>query len=111
MTRYEDFLLLIGAVFVPLFGVLAADYFVIRRGYYDPAALLGAAGQDAIAAGVRWQGALAWALGLLAYLWIAGRLEPLGLAGTPMLGASLPSLGLAATVYLTLTRPTGTSPR
>ena len=26
VTRYEDFLLLIGAVFVPLFGVLAVDY-------------------------------------------------------------------------------------
>ena len=64
VTRYEDFLLLIGAVFVPLFGVLAADYFVVRRGHYEPAALLGTAERDAIAAGVRWQGALAWALGL-----------------------------------------------
>ena len=90
VTRYEDFLLLIGAVFVPLFGVLAADYFVIRRGHYDPAAVLGTGGPTAIAAGVRWQGVLAWALGLVAYLWIAGRLEPFGLAGAPTLGASLP---------------------
>jgi nucleobase:cation symporter-1, NCS1 family len=104
VTRYEDFLLLIGAVFVPLFGVLAADYFVIRRGHYDPAAVLGTGGPTAIAAGVRWQGVLAWALGLFAYLWIAGRLEPFGLAGAPTLGASLPSLGLAAVVYLGVTR-------
>ena len=104
VTRYEDFLLLIGAVFVPLFGVLAADYFVIRRGHYEPAAVLGTGGPTAIAAGVRWQGVLAWALGLLAYLWIAGRLEPFGLAGAPTLGASLPSLGLAAVVYLGVTR-------
>ena len=38
VTRYEGFLLLIGAVFVPLFGVLVADYFVTRRGRYDPSA-------------------------------------------------------------------------
>jgi len=33
ITQYEGFLLLIGSVFVPLFGVLAADYFVVRRHY------------------------------------------------------------------------------
>jgi hypothetical protein len=47
---------------------------------------------------------LAWALGLFAYLWIAGRLEPFGLAGAPTFGASLPSLGLAAVIYLGVTR-------
>jgi NCS1 family nucleobase:cation symporter-1 len=110
VTRYEEFLLLIGAVFVPLFGVLAVDHFVIRRGNYEPAVLLGASARGAIAAGVRWPGALAWAVGLAAYLWIAGRLEPLGLAGAPTLGASLPSLALAAAVYLAAARSTA-SPR
>jgi NCS1 family nucleobase:cation symporter-1 len=104
VTRYEDFLILIGAVFVPLFGVLAADYFVLRRGSYDPAALLAANGGDGVIPGVRWQGALAWAVGLVAYLWIAGRLEPFGLAGAPAVGASLPSLVLAALVYLAIGR-------
>ncbi|MHB8628916.1 MAG: putative hydroxymethylpyrimidine transporter CytX [Aggregatilineales bacterium] len=33
LTQYESFLLLISAFFVPLFGVLAADYFVLRRRY------------------------------------------------------------------------------
>lgn len=104
VTRYEDFLLLIGAVFVPLFGVLAADYFIVRRGQYAPARLLAPPGPGGPARGVRWQGALAWALGLVAYLWIAGRLDPFGLAGHPDIGASLPSLGLAAAVYLAATR-------
>src|SRR5262245_44412508 len=104
VTRYEDLLLLIGAVFVPLFGVLAADYFVVRRGRYVAAALLAADGAAGVAPGVRWQGALAWALGLVTYLWIAGRLAPLGLGGVPAIGASLPSLALAAGVYLTLAR-------
>ena len=104
VTRYEAFLLLIGAVFVPLFGVLAADYFVVRRGHYAPAALLAATAAGGVAPGIRWQGVLAWMLGVGTYLWIAGRLEPLGLAGIPTVGASLPSLGLAAVVYLAVTR-------
>jgi nucleobase:cation symporter-1, NCS1 family len=102
VTRYETFLLLIGAVFVPLFGVLAADYFVVRRGRYEPSALLDATG--VVVAGVHWRGMLAWALGVGAYLWIAGRLEPFGLPGIPTVGASLPSLGLAAAAYLAVTR-------
>jgi nucleobase:cation symporter-1, NCS1 family len=100
VTRYEDFLLLIGAVFMPLFGVLAADYFVVRRGHYTPESLLSARGADGVVPGVRWQGGLAWVVGLVAYLWIAGRLEPFGLTGRPELGASLPSLALAGVVYL-----------
>ena len=104
VTRYEDFLLLIGAVFVPLFGVLAADYFVVRRGHYAPEWILGAAGAGSVPPGVRWQGGLAWAMGLLAYLWIAGRLDPFGLTGLPSLGASLPSLVIAAAVYLAVSR-------
>jgi putative hydroxymethylpyrimidine transporter CytX len=111
VTRYEGFLLLIGAVFVPLFGVLAADYFVVRRGHYAPAALLGATGADGVVSGVRWQGVLAWALGVGTYLWIAGRLEPIGLTGLPTIGASLPSLGVAAAVYLAVTRGVAPAPR
>lgn len=111
VTRYEDFLLLIGAVFVPLFGVLAADYFVVRGRHYASAALLGADGTGGVVRGVRWQGVLAWALGVALYLWIAGRFEPIGLAGLPAIGASLPSLGLAAAAYLAVTRREPAAPR
>jgi nucleobase:cation symporter-1, NCS1 family len=111
VTRYEAFLLLVGAVFVPLFGVLAADYFVVRRGRYAPAALLGATGAEGVVPGVRWQGVLAWALGVGTYLWIAGRFDALGLAGLPTMGASLPSLGVAALTYLAVARGAGPAPR
>jgi NCS1 family nucleobase:cation symporter-1 len=110
VTRYEGFLLLIGAVFVPLFGVLAADYFVVRRGRYDPGALLLASGAGSVVPGVRWQGVLAWTLGTAAYLWMSGRLEPLGVAGGPPIGASVPSLAVAAVAYLALSRG-GRAPR
>jgi putative hydroxymethylpyrimidine transporter CytX len=104
VTRYEHFLLLIGAVFVPLFGVLAADYFVTSRGRYDPAAILEASGRGGVVPGVRWQGVLAWALGTATYLWGAGRLDPIGLVAVPLVGASLPSLLVAAAAYLAVTR-------
>jgi putative hydroxymethylpyrimidine transporter CytX len=35
MLGYETFLFLIGGVFVPVFGVFLADYFVLRRGQCD----------------------------------------------------------------------------
>jgi putative hydroxymethylpyrimidine transporter CytX len=35
ILQYENFLLLIGSVFVPLFAVLCVDYFVLRRRRWD----------------------------------------------------------------------------
>ena len=63
LVQYENFLLLIGAVFVPLFGVLAAHYFVVRRGYSE-AELYG--GQRS----VRIWGCVAWVAGFLVYNWL-----------------------------------------
>jgi putative hydroxymethylpyrimidine transporter CytX len=100
VTRYETFLILIGSVFVPLFGVLAADHFVMRRGRDGGVVLPGGGGDGT----VRWPGLLAWALGVVAYLWIAGRLEPVGLPGAPAIGASLPSLAVGAAAYLGIAR-------
>ena len=62
MERYELFLLLIGSVFVPLFGVFAADYFVLRRGRYGEQTLFADTG-------VRWIALLPWAVGFVLYHW------------------------------------------
>src|SRR5207237_6779226 len=35
IRSYQNFLLLIGPVFVPLFGTFAVDYFLLRRGRWD----------------------------------------------------------------------------
>lgn len=63
LVQYENFLLLIGAVFVPLFGVLAAHYAVVRRGY---------SAEDLYAAvpGLRVWGWVAWLAGFFAYNWL-----------------------------------------
>ena len=65
LVSYENFLFLLGALFVPLFGVLFADYYILRGGRYAADRLYG------VSAGrVRVAGIIAWAVGFLAYNWI-----------------------------------------
>ncbi len=63
LAQYQNFLLLIGAVFVPLFGVQAAHYAVVRRGYTDDE-LYGPV------PGVRAWGCAAWLAGFAVYNWL-----------------------------------------
>jgi len=65
LVNYENFLLLLGALFVPLFGVLFADYFVLRRGRYATDRLYGRS-----IGGVRVAAIVAWLVGFLTYNWI-----------------------------------------
>jgi putative hydroxymethylpyrimidine transporter CytX len=120
IAQYENFLFLIGSFFVPLFGVLAADYFLVRR-RYDVDGLYREGGVYWYRAGVHWPGLIAWAAGFLAYQWIvptevpgwkaalgalfgSARLPfPLS-ARFPWLGASIPSFAGACLFYLILAR-------
>ena len=65
LVDYENFLLLLGALFVPLFGVLFADYYVLRGGRYATERLYGPA-----ARGTRVAALTAWIVGFGAYNWI-----------------------------------------
>jgi putative hydroxymethylpyrimidine transporter CytX len=113
MEGYELFLLLIGSVFVPLFGVFAADYFVRRGGRYGERALFERSG-------VRWWAFVPWAAGFVVYHWsvatgpaawtdavrtvLADWLSlPYPLLGS-RLGASLPSFVVAFALALALPR-------
>src|SRR5205823_2735475 len=58
MGQYANFLTVIGSVFVPLFGVLAADYFLRRRS---------ANWDTSVRAPSRWGMLVAWLLGLAVY--------------------------------------------
>jgi NCS1 family nucleobase:cation symporter-1 len=102
LVQYESFLLLIGSLFVPLFGVLAADYFLLRRGRYAAASLFERRGEYWYAGGVHWMGVACWLVGVATYLAIGG-IPPLGVAGLiPWLGATLPSLVLSFALYAAL---------
>ena len=91
LVQYEPFLFLLGSFFVPLFGVLAADF------------ALGAAH----AVTVRWSGLLAWLVGFAVYHWLQPTgpewwLEVVSRApetGSVAVGASLPAFGIAFLVY------------
>ena len=91
LFAYQSFLFLLGSFFVPLFGVLAADF------------ALGPARETA----VRWSGLVAWLAGFALYQWI----QPTGPewwtslvdgGARPAIGASLPAFGLAFAAYAAL---------
>src|SRR4029079_14351152 len=64
---YENFLLLIGGVFVSLFGVLLADDFVARRQHYDTDELHASGGRYWFWGGFSPAGLLAWFAGFAVY--------------------------------------------
>ncbi|MBA2371925.1 MAG: cytosine permease [Chloroflexi bacterium] len=90
---YEWFLLLIGSFFVPLLGLVAADYFVVRRSRYDGRELFTRGGRYWYQGGVNVLAIVAWLLGFLLYQWIA---PPTSLSGlTDAVGGALGAVGLA----------------
>lgn len=78
LAEYQNFLLLIGSVFAPLFGVVLVDHFVLRRRRPAPAS----------SAALRWDALLAWAAGVTLFHSLA--------QFYPDIGATLPALALAA---------------
>jgi NCS1 family nucleobase:cation symporter-1 len=70
MERYEAFLLLLGSVFVPLFGILAADHFLNRRGQIDIGELYRPAGSYWFTNGFRLRAIVPWIAGFLVYHWV-----------------------------------------
>lgn len=87
-TAYETFLLFIGSVFCPLFGVVLADYFVIRGSSLDQSADL-----YWYTAGFNPWAFVSWGVGFGLYHL---------LQGTTSLGSSIPSLAAAGLIYLFL---------
>ncbi|ARU90041.1 putative hydroxymethylpyrimidine transporter CytX [Pseudomonas sp. M30-35] len=77
LAEYQNFLLLIGSVFAPLFGVVLVDHFILRKR------------QAALAPKVylRWDTLLAWACGVVIYHVLSNWL--------PDVGATLPALVIA----------------
>ena len=99
LVQYETFLFLLGSAFVPLFGVLLADWLLAGRGYSPRDIFEGPA--------IRPELVIAWIVGFVLYQWLqpvgpswwidlVGHLNP----ATVAIGASLPSF--AASFALTL---------
>jgi len=105
-ATYTNFLYLLGSVFVPLFGVLVADW-LLAGGRYE---------NERIFDGPRWRpaGLVAWVAGFALYQW----LSPVGPErwihwvshthpGNVSFGASLPSFAAAFLLMLALTLASG----
>jgi NCS1 family nucleobase:cation symporter-1 len=123
-ATYEAFLFLLGSVFVPLFGVFVAHYFVVRGRTRSPGvegARDSATGGEGRALDVR--AFAAWLVGFLIYQWsvptgpavwteaietLFGRW--LGLSfplGDSVAGASIPSFAAALVLYVALNAVSG----
>lgn len=115
MERYESFLFLLGSLFVPLFGILAADYFFRNRRHIAVDDLYRNKGRYWFSKGVRLQALVPWLAGIAVYHWIiptgpawwVGAMESLGpplSESFPLLSASLPSFAVAFLITLSLPR-------
>lgn len=91
LARYQGFLTLLGSVFAPLFGVLIADHFWLRRREIDLVGLLRRGGPYWFTGGWRIPALLAWALGIACYQAIA--------QGRPEWGATIPACLVAALAH------------
>lgn len=97
LASYETFLLMIGSVFAPLFGILLTDHFIIRRRQIDTAAIATPGGRYWFNGGWHLRGLIAWALGIAAYQLVAIYM--------PVFGATLPAFVLAGVFYAALMAP------
>jgi putative hydroxymethylpyrimidine transporter CytX len=93
---YEGFLLTVGSIFVPLFGILFADYFLVRRRSYVSQELYRQGGSYWYWHGIHLPGLIAWGLGILVFHLMNRFL--------PWVGASVPSLVISLGLYWVLAR-------
>lgn len=96
MEHYEHFLLFIGAMFVPLFGVVLTDYFICRKRRLDTDALYERGGSYWYTGGFHIPAIVAWALGFIIFEGITWLKIPIG--------GSIPSLLLAGAFYFVLVK-------
>jgi cytosine/uracil/thiamine/allantoin permease len=106
LLNYEDFLLFIGAMFCPLFGIVLVDYFLLGRASIDVEDLYRREGKYWFWRGVNPLAILAWAIGFSVYLGFSPMLmeKVMGIkAAFPWpIGSSLPSMILAGLIYWSL---------
>ena len=98
MEQYENFLFFIGAMFVPLFGVVLTDYFLIRSRQLNIDEIYKEGGEYWYSKGFNITAIVSWAIGFIVYEIIA--------IMKYSIGGSLPSLIAAGLVYYLITQLT-----
>jgi putative hydroxymethylpyrimidine transporter CytX len=96
MEQYENFLFFIGAMFIPLFGVVLTDYFILRNRKLDVEGIYEAGGVYWYRNGYNPAALAAWASGFAVY-------EVMALLKAPV-GGSIPSMLAAGMIYWGISR-------
>ena len=106
LLDYEHFLLFIGAMFCPLFGIVLSDYFILRKSSLDVEELYKKEEKYWFWKGINAHAILAWAIGFAIYLGFSPMLmeKVLGMkvAFPWPVGSSLPSMILAGLIFSVL---------
>lgn len=96
ISQYQTFLLLIGAVFVPLFGVVLSDYYILKRMRYMHDSFY-----DAKTNKIGYTAIVAWLIGVLVY-YLLSSLSPIYMSDLPQIGATIPSLVVSSLSYIAI---------
>jgi NCS1 family nucleobase:cation symporter-1 len=96
MEQYENFLFFIGAMFIPLFGVVLTDYFIFRGRKLEADALYREGGPYWYRRGYNPAALAAWAVGFGVY-------EAMALLKLAA-GGSIPAMLAAGLLYWALSR-------
>jgi putative hydroxymethylpyrimidine transporter CytX len=107
LVQYENFLLLIGGVFVPVFGIFLADYYLLRRRRYDVAQLYQHSGEYWYTAGVSTIALVVWVCGFFLYSfaaqppWLIEHLDFVSWVPTwvTYIGGTIPGLVFSSLAY------------
>lgn len=92
ITLYQSFLYLIGSVFIPLFAILIADFFLLKKGKLQTAQLYRSNGEFWFSKGINWFAIGIWIIGIAVYQIISNKF--------PQIGASTPSFVSVVIIYI-----------
>ncbi|MEP0815345.1 MAG: cytosine permease [bacterium] len=109
MDQYTQFLLLIGVVFLPMFAVVAADYFFVKKCRINSAALFDRGGEYWYAGGFNAAAIAAWIIGMAISLWAGapwwlGAIFGIETWQAWPIGAAIPSFAASGAIYLLLAK-------
>lgn len=98
LNHFTDFLVMIGAFFVPVFAIMIVDYYLIKRSSYMTDILRDKGGNYWYANGVNWIAVIVWLIGAVAsyvmtYVWISP------------IGATIPAFVISFVLYLVASLP------
>jgi NCS1 family nucleobase:cation symporter-1 len=98
LNQFTDFLVMIGAFFVPVFAIMIVDYYIVKRASYTQDILAASGGRYWYKGGVNWIAVIVWVIGAaVSYLWTYVWPLPIG--------ATIPAFALSFALYLVAMLP------